>query len=92
VHDGEFVDLYNDAGNFRIQTIVSPTVRPGQVIIYHAWEIYQFEGWLHFKNVMPSPLNPIALVGGYGHILPDPVTCSPGPSDRGSRVEMRKRD
>jgi DMSO reductase family type II enzyme molybdopterin subunit len=89
VHDGEFVELYNDVGNFRIQAVVSPAVRPGQVIIYHAWENYQFEGWRHFKSVMPSPLNPIELVGGYGHIRPDPVTCSPGPSDRGSRVDIR---
>jgi DMSO reductase family type II enzyme molybdopterin subunit len=90
VCDGEFVELFNDVGNFRIQVIVSAAVRPGQVIIYHAWENYQFDGWRHFKSVMPAPLNPIGLVGGYGHIRPDPVTCSPGPTDRGSRVEMRK--
>ncbi len=90
VRDGEFVQLRNDVGNFRIQAAVSPAVRPGQVIIYHAWENYQFEGWRHFKSVMPSPLNPIGLVGGYGHIRPDPVTHSPGPSDRGSRVEMER--
>ena len=90
VSDGEFVELYNDVGGFRIQVMVSPGVRPGQVIIYHAWENYQFDGWRHFKSVMPAPLNPIGLVGGYGHIRPDPVTCSPGPTDRGSRVEMRK--
>ena len=90
LRDGEFVELYNDVGNFRIQAVVSPAVRPGQVIIYHAWENYQFDGWRHFKSVMPAPLNPIGLVGGYGHIRPDPVTCSPGPTDRGSRVEMKK--
>jgi DMSO reductase family type II enzyme molybdopterin subunit len=89
VRDGDFVELYNDVGNFRVQVIVSPGVRPSQVIIYHAWENYQFDGWRHFKTVMPAPLNPIGLVGGYGHIRPDPVTCSPGPTDRGSRVEMR---
>jgi len=90
IRDGEFVELYNDVGCFRIQAVVSAAVRPGQVIIYHAWENYQFDGWRHFKSVMPAPLNPIGLVGGYGHIRPDPVTCSPGPTDRGSRVEMRR--
>jgi len=90
IRDGEFVELYNDVGCFRIQAVVSAAVRPGQVIIYHAWENYQFDGWRHFKSVMPAPLNPIELVGGYGHIRPDPVTCSPGPTDRGSRVEMRR--
>jgi DMSO reductase family type II enzyme molybdopterin subunit len=90
VRDGDFVEMYNDMGDFRIQVMVSPSVRPGQVIIYHGWENYQFEGFRHFKNVMPSPLNPIHLVGEYGHIRPDAVCFSPGPSDRGSRVEIRK--
>jgi DMSO reductase family type II enzyme molybdopterin subunit len=90
ISDGDFVEVYNDVGNFRIQAVVSPAVRPGQVIIYHAWENYQFDNWRHFKSATPSPLNPIELVGGYGHIRPDPVAFSPGPSDRGTRVEIRK--
>jgi anaerobic selenocysteine-containing dehydrogenase len=90
VRDGEFVEIYNDVGDFRIQAMVSPSVRPGQAIIYHGWENYQFEGFRHFKNVMPSPLNPIEMVGGYGHIQSDVVSFSPSPSDRGTRVEMRK--
>ena len=60
------------------------------MIIYHSWENYQFAGWRHFKNVMAGPPNPIEFVGGYGHLRPDAVTLSPGPSDRGTRVEMRK--
>ena len=90
VRDGEFVEIYNDVGDFRIQAMISPSVRPGQAIIYHGWENYQFEGFRHFKNVMPSPLNPIEMVGGYGHIQSDVVSFSPSPSDRGTRVEMRK--
>ncbi len=90
VRDGEYVEVTNDVGDFRIQAMVSPGVRPGQVIIYHGWENYQFEGFRHFKRVMPSPLNPIELVGDYGHIRSDVVSFSPSPSDRGSRVEMRK--
>ena len=90
IADGEFVEVYNDVGNFRIQAVVSSAVRPGQVIIYHAWENYQFEGWRHFKSVMASPINPIELVGGYAHIRPDPIICSPGLSDRDTRVEVRK--
>jgi DMSO reductase family type II enzyme molybdopterin subunit len=90
IRDGEFVELHNDVASFRILVAVSAAVRPGQVIIYHAWENYQFEGWRHFKNVMPGPPNPIEFAGGYGHIRPDAVTLSPGPSDRGTRVDMRK--
>ncbi|MFQ5872636.1 MAG: molybdopterin dinucleotide binding domain-containing protein, partial [Dehalococcoidia bacterium] len=90
VRDGDFVEMYNDVGNFRVQVAVSSAVRLGQVIIYHAWENYQFEGFRHFKSVMPNPLNPVELVGDYGHLRSDVVCFSPSPSDRGSRVEMRQ--
>jgi len=90
LEDGDHARVYNDVGSFRIQVAVSPAVRPGQVIVYHAWENYQFEGWRHFKSVMASPLNPIELVGGYGHLRPDVVSFAPGESDRDTRVEVVK--
>jgi DMSO reductase family type II enzyme molybdopterin subunit len=90
IRDGDFVELYNDVADCRILVAVSAAVRPGQVIIYHAWENYQFDGWRHFKSIMPAPPNPIEFVGGYGHLRPDTVTLSPGPSDRGTRVEARR--
>ncbi|MBI4529362.1 MAG: molybdopterin-dependent oxidoreductase [Deltaproteobacteria bacterium] len=90
VRDGDFVEVHNDVGDFAARAVVSPGVRDGQVIIYHGWENYQFDQWHHFKSVMASPMNPIELVGGYGHIRPDPVICSPGMSDRDTRVEIRK--
>jgi DMSO reductase family type II enzyme molybdopterin subunit len=89
VRTGGTVVVYNDVGDCQLGAVVSPAVRPGQVIIYHAWENYQFPGWHHFKGVMASPLNPIELVGNYGHIRPDVVSLSAGPNDRGTRVEVR---
>ena len=80
-------------GRFDVQAAVSPAVRPGQVIIYHDWENFQFPGKRHFKSVTPSPLNPIELVGNYFHIRPRMVplyACSPGATDRGVRVEVRR--
>jgi len=91
--DGDTVEVFNDVSSTQLQAAVSPTVRPGQVIIYHDWENFQFPGKHHFKSLMPSPLNPIELVGGYGHIRPRTIqyACCPGASDRGTRVEVRKR-
>jgi len=88
--DNDVVEAFNDVASFRVQAIVSAGVRPGQAIIYHAWENYQFAGWGHFKSVMAAPLNPIELVGDYGHIRPDPLIAMPGQSDRDTRVEIRK--
>ncbi|MBI4492115.1 MAG: hypothetical protein HY690_04920, partial [Chloroflexi bacterium] len=90
IRDGDLVEVYNDIASFQIQAVVSPAVRPGQVIIYHARENYQFPGWRHFKSVMPSPLNPVELAGGYGHIRPISLSNYPGFSDRATRVEVRR--
>jgi nitrate reductase alpha subunit len=90
--DNDVVEAFNDVASFRVQAIVSAGVRPGQAIIYHAWENYQFAGWDHFKSVMAAPLNPIELVGDYGHIRPDPLIAIPGQSDRDTRVEIKKAE
>ncbi|HXG52759.1 MAG TPA: molybdopterin-dependent oxidoreductase [candidate division Zixibacteria bacterium] len=90
IEDGDTVEVANDVASFRVQAGVSPAVRPGQVIIYHAWENYQFDGWRHFKSVMPSPMNPIELAGDYFQIRPITMSNYPGFSDRGTRVEVRK--
>ncbi|MEK7228482.1 MAG: molybdopterin-dependent oxidoreductase, partial [Candidatus Binatota bacterium] len=70
IRDGDTVEVSNDVASFQVQAAVSPAVRPGQVIIYHAWENYQFEGWRHFKSVMASPMNPVELAGDYFQIRP----------------------
>jgi DMSO reductase family type II enzyme molybdopterin subunit len=87
--DGDTVEVFNDVGSFRIQAMVSPAVRAGQVVIYHAWENHQFANWQHFKTVMPSPLNPVELAGDYFHIRPITLCNYPGFSDRQTRVEVR---
>ncbi len=90
IADGDTVEVSNDVGRFPIQAVVSPAVRPGQVIIYHAWENYQFTGWRHFKSVMASPMNPIELAGDYFQIRPITMSNYPGFSDRDTRVEVSK--
>lgn len=90
ISDDDVVEAFNDVASFRARAIVSASVRPGQAIIYHSWENYQFEGWGHFKSVMAAPLNPIELVGDYGHIRPDALIAIPGQSDRDTRVEVRR--
>lgn len=90
IADGDHVEVFNDVGDFRIKVAVSPQVRPGQVMIYHQWSNYQFEGWRHFQSVLPSALNPTEMVGGWAHVRPEGLTFSPGLHDRDSRVDVRK--
>ncbi len=64
ISDGEHVRVYNDLDAFEIMAKVAPSVRPGQFIVYHAWENYQFRGQEGFQNLIPTPLNPVELAGG----------------------------
>jgi hypothetical protein len=41
---------------------------PGQIIIYHAWEPYQFEGWKSYDAAIPGMIEWLDLAAGYGHL------------------------
>lgn len=90
IGENNLVRVHNDIGEFLIRAKVSPTVRPGQVIVYHAWENYQFEGGIGHRNVIPTPMNPVELAGGYEHIQHTPAILQPGHNDRDTRVEVTK--
>jgi len=90
IRDGDQVEMKNDVASFTIQAAISPAVRPGQAVIYHSWENFQFKDRRHYKSVMGSPINPVELAGGYFHLRPITMTCYPGLSDRDTRVEVRK--
>jgi nitrate reductase alpha subunit len=90
IQDGELVEVRNDIDRFRIHAKTSASVRPGQLIIYHAWENYQFPDGKGFQNLIPSPINPVELAGGEGHLRPYLITLQPYQNDRDTRVEVRR--
>jgi len=90
ISDGDLVRVYNDLGEFEIQTKVSSALKPGQVVVYHAWEPFQFKNENSYQALTPSPLNPIQLTGGYFHLQPMVMMQQPGCSDRGTRVDVEK--
>jgi len=90
IEDGDEVEVFNDVGRFLVQAKLSPAVRPGQVVIYHAWEDYQFEGGIGYRNVVASPINPLELAGGRPFMAPSFAMRHPGMNDRDTRVEIRR--
>ncbi|RMF21393.1 MAG: hypothetical protein D6760_09525, partial [Deltaproteobacteria bacterium] len=90
ISDGDLVRVYNDLGECLVHAKVSGAVRPGQVIVYHAWEPYQFRSPRSIQALMPSPLNPVQLAGGYFHLQPMVMMQQPGGNDRGTRVEIER--
>ena len=90
IEDGCLVKVRNDVGEFRLQAKVSPAVRDCQVIVYHAWENFQFPDGIGHRNVIASPINPVELAGGYSHLRPSPAILQPGQNDRETRVEVER--
>jgi nitrate reductase alpha subunit len=88
LRDGDLARARNDIGWFEARVKVSHAVRPGQVILYHAWEPYQFKGHRSHQTILPTPLNPLHFAGGYFHLQPFMITGEPGHNDRGTRLEV----
>jgi nitrate reductase alpha subunit len=88
LRDGDLARARNDIGSFEARVKVSHTVRPGQVIAYHAWEPYQFKGHRSHQTILPTPFNPLHFAGGYFHLQPFMITGEPGHNDRGTRLEV----
>jgi DMSO reductase family type II enzyme molybdopterin subunit len=90
VRDGDAVRVYNDAGTFEAMAKVAAGVQPGEVIVYHAWEPYQFKDWKGPQEPVEAPWKAIHLAGGYGHIHYRMFYGSPSHAPRGSPVEVEK--
>jgi len=90
ISDGDGVRVFNDAGTFEANAKVAPGVQPGEVIIYHAWEPYQFKGWKGQQEPVEAPWKPIHMAGGYGHIHYRMFYGSPSHAPRGAPVEVER--
>jgi nitrate reductase alpha subunit len=88
IQDGDEVRMYNDMGESILMAKITASVRPGQVIVYHSWEPYQFKNHKSQQALTPNPMNPIQLAGGQLHLQPRLAYGMPGSSDRGTRVEL----
>ncbi|MGR8950008.1 MAG: molybdopterin-dependent oxidoreductase [Gammaproteobacteria bacterium] len=90
ITDGETVEVFNDFSDFRIMAKISPTVQPGQVIVY-MWEGHQFEGWKVFNRALIGQPKPLQLAGGMEQFRYYAANAGPSPSkDRSVRVDIRK--
>jgi anaerobic selenocysteine-containing dehydrogenase len=90
INDHDVVRVHNDVGEFNVHVKVSPAVQPGQAIIYHAWEPYQFEGWRSSQTVVAGAFKPLHLLGGYGHLSFRPILGQPSHTPRAQKVGIEK--
>ncbi len=90
IKDSDPVRVFNDTESIEVMAKVAPSIKPGQITMYHAWEPFMMKGRKTQSVLTPSPINPIQLAGGYFHIQPRPGEFTPGPSDRATRVDVEK--
>ncbi len=88
--DHDLAWVQNDVGGFKVRVKLAPSVQPGQVVMYHAWEPYQFEQWVGQQAVNPSPLKPLHLVGDYGQLHYRFALAQPSHISRAMTVELAK--
>jgi DMSO reductase family type II enzyme molybdopterin subunit len=90
IENDEEVRVRNDVSEMTIAAKISPSVRPGQLIIYNGWEPYQFRSWKGAENVEPGMIKWLHLAGGYGHLQYRTIHWQPVPIDRAVHVDVEK--
>jgi len=90
IENGEEVRVVNDAGHLNISVKTSPSVRPGQVILYNGFEPYQHREWYSQADVEPGMVKWLHMAAGYGHLKYRPWHWQPVPVDRGVGVDVEK--
>jgi DMSO reductase family type II enzyme molybdopterin subunit len=90
IADGDQMRVFNDVSEAFVEARVTPSVRPGQLIMYNGFEPYQFDGWRDTSNVEPGMVKWLHFAGGYGHLRYRALHWQPVPIDRGVRVDMAK--
>ncbi|HUT52656.1 MAG TPA: molybdopterin-dependent oxidoreductase [bacterium] len=90
IEDHDYVRVFNDVDSFNVHVKICPSIRPGQVMMYHAWELFQFDKLKSNDALIPSPMKPLHLAGGYGQLKWRFAHCQPCQVDRDTRVEVEK--
>ena len=72
---------------------MAAAVQPGEVICYHAWEPYQFRNRKGLNTVTATLIQPLELVGNWGHLKFDMYKWNPNQlsNEAGVDIEAAER-
>ncbi len=90
IENGEQVKMVSNAGEMLISAKLTPSCRPGQVIVYNGFEPYMHENWYSQADIEPGHIKHLGLVGNYGQLKYRPLSWQPIPADRAVRVDVEK--
>jgi DMSO reductase family type II enzyme molybdopterin subunit len=96
IEEGDLVRVYNDFDDFKVHVKLSAGPRPhgrlgpGQVIMYHGWEPFQFEDWKSYDSAIPGMIKWNDMAGGYGHLEHYLYNWCNEPVDRPIAVDVER--
>jgi DMSO reductase family type II enzyme molybdopterin subunit len=90
IENGGKIKMVNDAGEVLIAAKITPSCRPGQVILYNGFEPYMHENWYSESDLELGQVKWLGLVGNYGHLKYRLFSWQPIPADRAIRVDLEK--
>jgi anaerobic selenocysteine-containing dehydrogenase len=90
IANGDRVKVVSDVGDMVLAAKLTPSCRPGQVIVYNGFEPYMHEQWWSQSDVEPGHVKHLGFAGGYGHLSYRPFAWQPIPADRAVRVDVEK--
>ena len=68
ISDGGKVRVFNGIGEFFAQAKFYPSLPEDALMMEHGWEPYQFDQQKPLNNITATLLQPLELVGGWGHL------------------------
>ncbi|RLA55450.1 MAG: dimethylsulfide dehydrogenase [Gammaproteobacteria bacterium] len=92
IEDGSQVRVFNNLGEFYAQAKVAPTVRDNQVMMEHAWEPYQMREQKGLNHVVATLIQPLELVGNWGHLKFDMYKWNPNQLSNESGVDIESAE
>ena len=92
IEDGGQVRVFNGLGEFFAQAKVVPTVRDNQVMMEHAWEPYQMRDRKGLNTMVATLIQPLELVGNWGHLKFDMYKWNPNQLSNESGVDIERAE
>jgi dimethylsulfide dehydrogenase subunit alpha/complex iron-sulfur molybdoenzyme family reductase subunit alpha len=90
IGDGDRVRVFNGAGEFQALAKYYPGAREDTLVCEHGWEPYQFAGNQELNNVVATLIQPLELVGNWGHLKFEFLRWNPNQLANESSVDVER--
>jgi nitrate reductase alpha subunit len=89
IKDNDRIRMYNDVGACELLAKISPSMQPRQIIVYQAWEGFQFKDWRGNQEVVPSAWKSLHIAK-YSQLHTSFLYGGPHHNPRGTTVDVAR--